>query len=150
MLLVFQELSLLLDDASNCTHSSKVFCRDNFISYKNTLQEYCQKRHLPMPLYQFEKTDYGFKATVQFDQKVYSSQTCQPSVKDAEKRVAFEALKIEQVLPSNAIFGMTVQIELPSMSLLMLYINYGAYMRIKRNIFYLKRTKVRDARYKRE
>ena len=65
----------------------------NFISYKNSLQEYCQKIHKPVPQYTVMKVDVGYSATVVVDGVTYSCQMSQRERKFAEVGAAFEALK---------------------------------------------------------
>jgi len=67
----------------------------NFVSFKNTLQEYCQKKGLPVPNYRtkHEVEKKGFVGTVTFgESNIAISKICSDP-KDAESRVAFEALQ---------------------------------------------------------
>lgn len=65
----------------------------NFISYKNSLQEYCQKHHKPVPQYVVNKADVGFSASVVVDGVTYPCEMSQRERKYAELGAAFEALK---------------------------------------------------------
>ncbi len=77
-----------------------------FISYKNWLQEHCQKHHLPVPSYKTERgPEFGFIGFVSFGANQMKSSVPMPTAKEAEQRVAFEALKNAQVLPNHAEFN---------------------------------------------
>lgn len=66
---------------------------EKFVSYKNTLQEYCQKRGLPVPNYTPNKKGHGYIGKVAFsDTMICSTVVCTES-KDADAHVAFEALQ---------------------------------------------------------
>lgn len=75
-----------------------------FISYKNSLQEFCQKHHKPVPQYTLSKVEVGYSATVDVDGVTYSCQTSQREKKFAELGAAFEALKGLGFINANATF----------------------------------------------
>ena len=66
---------------------------EKFSSYKNTLQEFCQKKKWPVPAYKTEKTQGGVVGLVTFSMNHVRSEVVSPSVKEAETRVAFDALQ---------------------------------------------------------
>lgn len=76
-----------------------------FISYKNSLQEYCQKLHKPVPQYTVTKVDVGYSASVVVDGVTYSCQTSQRERKFAELGAAFEALKGLGFIDASATFS---------------------------------------------
>ena len=88
----------------------------SFISYKNTLQEYCQKQHLAVPQYKTEKYHVGFIGTVSFGSSYYKSEIPMPTGKDAEQRVGFDALKAINVLAEDATFDIHAGKHLPHSS----------------------------------
>lgn len=71
----------------NLPHSGK------FSSYKNSLQEYCQKLHLPVPQYNSTRGSYGLMGCVKFASKSVSAAKATDTVKEADQRAAFQALK---------------------------------------------------------
>eukprot|EP00795_Rhopilema_esculentum_P001523 gene1523-15969_t len=83
------------------------------ISYKNILQEYCQKQYVPVPSYRSEKTDFGFLGIVSFGAEQIKSRVAMPSMKETEQMVAFEALKIIKVLPDDAKYNVPAPFNLP-------------------------------------
>lgn len=93
----------------------EAWCKDNFISYKNILQEYCQKKYLPVPSYKAKKANIGYIGNVLFGPESLESSVTMPSIKEAEQRAAFEALKSVGVLPNDAEFNIPSNVELPSM-----------------------------------
>ena len=93
----------------------EAWCNDQFISYKNILQEYCQKKNLPIPSYKSEKKSIGYFGLVSFGFELMKSQVAMPTAKEADQRVAFEALKNAQVIPNDAKFNEPSEVELPSM-----------------------------------
>jgi len=98
-----------------CTvQMAEAWCKNNFISYKNILQEYCQKKFLPVPNYKSENTPHGLRGTVSFGSEMMKSEVLMPSPKEADQRVAFEALKNIGVLPADAVFNERCPVELPS------------------------------------
>lgn len=65
-----------------------------FASYKNSLQEYCQKSKQPVPQYKTRHDrGVGYIGTVSFSTNVITASKAMPNAKDAEMLVAFEALK---------------------------------------------------------
>jgi len=75
----------------------KIYLPDDekFSSYKNTLQEYCQKMKWPVPVYKTTKAQGGVGAVgmVTFNLNHVRSEVISPSIKEAETRVAFDALQ---------------------------------------------------------
>jgi len=73
----------------------KIYLPDDekFSSYKNTLQEYCQKMKWPVPVYKTAKERGGAVGMVTFNLNHVRSEVVSPSVKEAETRVAFDALQ---------------------------------------------------------
>ena len=66
----------------------------NFISFKNSLQEYCQKKHMPVPAYNSFRNSFGYSAKVEVAGQTIQSSSIQKERKDAEQNAAYEALKI--------------------------------------------------------
>ena len=64
-----------------------------FSSYKNALQEYCQKRKAPVPQYKQTKSPTGYIGTVAFLDFNFSAEAGTDTPKDADQRAAFSALK---------------------------------------------------------
>ena len=67
-----------------------------FASYKNSLQEYCQKRKGAVPQYSSEKQSTGSRwhiGKVTFLGQIFASEAPSDVPKDAEQRAAFAALK---------------------------------------------------------
>jgi len=65
-----------------------------FASYKNSLQEYCQKLAFPVPVYRIKSDSVGnYVCTVSFSTNAVTSQQSAKTTKDAESMAAFEALK---------------------------------------------------------
>eukprot|EP00794_Sanderia_malayensis_P018699 gene18699-20587_t len=77
-----------------------------FISYKNLLQEDCQKKHIPTPSYRTEKDDSrgGYIGIVICNLQEFRAKTHMFTTKEAEQRVAFDVLQIKNILPSTAQF----------------------------------------------
>jgi len=63
-----------------------------FISFKNSLQECCQKQHLHVPDYKTWKNLYGFSAKVEVAGNTFKSTGIQSDRKEAEQNVAYNAL----------------------------------------------------------
>lgn len=73
------------------------------VSFKNTLQQYCQKLNHPLPVYETKQIDeQSFKSSVRFYREGHSlgSQPCEchcicafPTKKAAEQSAAEEALR---------------------------------------------------------
>lgn len=77
----------------------------SFISFKNSLQEYCQKTGLAVPSYKSFKSGYGYSATVELSNgKRYHTQSIQKDKKEAEQFAALETLKSLSLLPLNTNF----------------------------------------------
>lgn len=66
---------------------------EKFSSYKNTFQEYCQKKHLSVPQYKPIKEENGFIGTVTFSLNHVRCEQLADSVKEAESRAAYETLR---------------------------------------------------------
>ena len=113
----YSVFSLLADFITCTVPMSEAWCKDKFISYKNILQEYCQKKLLPVPSYKSEKATGGYIGTVSFGSELMKSEVVMASAKEADQRVAFEALKNIQVLPVTAVFNEACSVELPCMSI---------------------------------
>jgi len=64
-----------------------------FSSYKNTLQEYCQKKNLSVPQYKSQREANGFIGTVTFSLNHVRCENVASSVKEADARAAYEALQ---------------------------------------------------------
>lgn len=64
-----------------------------FSSYKNTLQEFCQKKKYSVPQYKALRESNGLVGTVTFALNFVRSAEISGSVKEADARVAFEALQ---------------------------------------------------------
>ena len=108
-------LSVQLEPMTCTVQMAEAWCKNNFISYKNILQEYCQKKFLPVPNYKSENTPHGLRGTVSFGSEMMKSEVLMPSPKEADQRVAFEALKNIGVLPADAVFNERCPVELPCM-----------------------------------
>lgn len=76
-----------------------------YISYKNSLQEYAQKNHRPIPNYTCQKADVGYTASVMVDNMMFSSLQSQIERKEAEQSAAFEALKAFGYIDYNETFS---------------------------------------------
>eukprot|EP00794_Sanderia_malayensis_P010694 gene10695-11831_t len=78
-----------------------------FISYKNLLQEDCQKKHIPTPSYRTEKDDSrgGYIGIVICNSQEFRAKIHKFTRKEAEQRVAFDVLQIKDILPSTAQFN---------------------------------------------
>lgn len=66
---------------------------EKFSSYKNTLQEFCQKKKWPVPVYKTAKERGAVVGMVTFNLNHVRSEVVSPSVKEAETRVAYDALR---------------------------------------------------------
>lgn len=66
---------------------------NKFSSYKNSLQEYCQKKHMSVPVYGTEKTSLGLVGKVTFSLNHVKAEKGESNVKEAEARAAYDALK---------------------------------------------------------
>lgn len=66
---------------------------EKFISYKNMLQQYCQKKQLSLPQYSIEKQDNGLVGVLTCGDSVVRSTLTAGSVKEAEAHVAYESLQ---------------------------------------------------------
>jgi len=64
-----------------------------FSSYKNTFQEYCQKKHLTNPSYKIKSESDGFVGSVSFSLNHVRSTTVCSNIKEAEQKTAFDALR---------------------------------------------------------
>jgi len=84
-----------------------------FASYKNSLQEYCQKLHYAVPQYNSEKTSGGFVTTVNFGTNVVKGSQGRASSKESDQQAAFEALIALEYLPREAVFQEASKIALP-------------------------------------
>jgi len=67
---------------------------DKFSSFKNTLQEFCQKKKFSVPEYKALRESNGLVGTVSFAMNFVRSTEIAGSVKEADARVAFEALRL--------------------------------------------------------
>ena len=65
---------------------------EKFISYKNSLQCYCQKIHVGIPLYKAERESNGLVGTVTFNGTTLRCQQVSGSAKEADTRAAYDAL----------------------------------------------------------
>jgi len=65
---------------------------EKFVSYKNSLQDYCSKSKVELPKYMAEKIDGGLMGTVSFGSNYVKCTTVSITVKEADARVAYEAL----------------------------------------------------------
>ena len=64
----------------------------NFISFKNSLQECCQKQQLPVPAYKSWKFSYGYAAKVEVAGNTFKSTGVQGDQKEAQQNAAYNAL----------------------------------------------------------
>ena len=64
-----------------------------FSSYKNALQEYCQKRRAAVPKYNSTKSSTGYIGNVSFLDFNFTAEAATDTPKDADLRAAFAALK---------------------------------------------------------
>merc|ERR1711962_1072021 len=72
-----------------------------FASYKNALQEYCQKLKIPVASYASEKINTGFMGVVSFADVVVRADIAAPTAKEADLRAAFAALKKLEYFPAD-------------------------------------------------
>lgn len=79
-----------------------------FSSYKNSLQEYCQKRHGPVPTYHSKRNSLGIVGVVTVFADTYEADTATSTAKDADQRAAFTALKKLGYIPETCEFGIRV------------------------------------------
>ena len=82
----------------------------NFISFKNSLQEYCQKNHLPVPSYTTFKnnsvyTGFSFSAKVEVARQTFKSRGMHRDRRVAEKNAAFVALQMMGLIPASVEFS---------------------------------------------
>ena len=66
---------------------------EKFNSYKHSLHEYCQKKHLPATQFKPIKEQNGFLGNVVFAQHDIRCEMVSCNAKKADERAAFEALK---------------------------------------------------------
>ena len=64
----------------------------NFISFKNSLQECCQKQQLPVPSYTTWKNSFGYSGKVEVANNTFKSNGVQGERKEAEQGAAYAAL----------------------------------------------------------
>ena len=64
----------------------------NFISFKNSLQECCQKQQLPVPAYTTWKNSFGYSGKVEVANNIFKSAGVQGDRKEAEQGAAYTAL----------------------------------------------------------
>ena len=64
----------------------------NFISFKNSLQECCQKQQLPVPVYKTWRNNYGYSAKVEVAGNTFKSTGIQGDPKEAQQNAAYNAL----------------------------------------------------------
>ena len=72
-----------------------------FSSYKSALQEYCQKRKIPIATFAPEKTKKGFMGVVSFANVEVRADIAASSKKEADSRAAFNALKQLEYFPAD-------------------------------------------------
>jgi len=84
-----------------------------FASYKNSLQEYCQKLKYAVPQYKSEKTPGGHFCTVTFGTNVVKGSQARGNPKDSEQQAAFESLIALEYLPREAVFQEISKIAVP-------------------------------------
>jgi len=65
---------------------------EKFISYKNSLQCYCQKMHYSIPLYKAVRESNGLVGTVTFNSDTLRCTEVSGSAKEADTRAAYDAL----------------------------------------------------------
>ena len=75
-----------------------------FSSYKNSLQEFCQKRKAAVPSYKHERTQAGLLGSVSFLNFLYKADVETDNAKDADQRAAFSALKNLGYLPKDSTY----------------------------------------------
>lgn len=80
-----------------------------FASYKNSLQEYCQKIHAPVPAYRTNRGPAGYLATVSFLTLNCVGDVPTANSKNADQRAAFVALKTIGYIPQNNVFGSAIK-----------------------------------------
>jgi len=66
---------------------------EKFMSYKSSLQEYCQKKKISIPHYEAVKEGSSLVGTVSFSCSYVKCEEMAASVKEADSRAAYEALK---------------------------------------------------------
>lgn len=64
----------------------------DFISFKNSLQECCQKQQLPVPSYTTWKNSFGYSGKVEVANSTFKSTGVQGERKEAEQGAAYSAL----------------------------------------------------------
>lgn len=78
---------------------------NGWASYKNSLQEYCQKMKYDVPKYTSEKESGGFASTVCFGSNTMVKGTQgRASAKESDQQAAFEALIALEYLPRESTF----------------------------------------------
>ncbi|XP_065676877.1 uncharacterized protein LOC100206939 isoform X2 [Hydra vulgaris] len=78
---------------------------NKFCSYKNSLQEYCQKSRLPTPSYKVVLSGPGMHiGNVTFNNTLVHGTVAYRIIKEAENNAAFEALKQLGYLHENSIY----------------------------------------------
>lgn len=70
----------------------KVPGNPDFISFKNSLQECCQKQQLPVPSYTTWKNSFGYSGKVEVANSTFKSTGVQGERKEAEQGAAYSAL----------------------------------------------------------
>lgn len=76
----------------------------NFISFKNSLQECCQKQQLPVPGYHSWKNNYGYSAKVEVAGNTFKSTGIQGDPKEAQQSAAHQALLSLGLIDSSVPF----------------------------------------------
>lgn len=76
----------------------------NFISFKNSLQECCQKQHLAVPAYKTWKNAYGYSAKVEVAENTFKSTGIQSDHKEAQQNAAYYALLNMGLIDSTVSF----------------------------------------------
>ena len=62
------------------------------MAHKTELNLYCQSNKIPLPTYATESTANGFRASLRFDDRVFTSSGCHSTKKEAENDVALVAM----------------------------------------------------------
>ena len=79
---------------------------NDFLTYKNSLVEHCQKKSLGTPVYACKMTGNDYFGCVEFDTLMVRSNLGQATPKEAEQAAAFEALRKLGYLSDDAVFDM--------------------------------------------
>ncbi|XP_032220208.2 protein PRRC2A isoform X1 [Nematostella vectensis] len=77
---------------------------DNFISFKNSLQEFAQKKGIPVPRYFSKKAQIGMMSTVVISDHKFHSTGLHKDKKQSEQNAAWFALKKLGIIPVETIF----------------------------------------------